>query len=210
LREFFKHLERDGIVKRWGSPLLEIPRQHGYYRKLPRFLTEQEMMRLLDSTTDLRDRAMLEFLYASGCRIGELAALRVEDLDFEQCQTVVFGKGKKERVVFFGSKTVEALRAYLNGRTAGPLFPQKRYPDRPMTTRSLARFVSQATVRAGLGHWNPHAFRHSFATHLMNRGVNLVYVQKLLGHENLSTTAVYTHVALADLKKTHEQCHPRG
>jgi site-specific recombinase XerD len=208
LREFFKHLHANGVIDR--TPIMQLPSRRGYSRPLPRFLTEPEMTRLLDSTKDPRILAMLEFLYASGCRIGELAALRIEDLDFDERVVTLHGKGRKDRQVPFGNKAAEALKNYLQGRTVGPVFQQKRFPGKPISTRSLARFISLATFRAGLGHCNPHAFRHSFATHLLNRGVNLRYIQELLGHAHLATTQVYVYVAIDDLKKTHERCHPRG
>ncbi|MBI2820469.1 MAG: tyrosine-type recombinase/integrase [Acidobacteria bacterium] len=131
LREFYRHLNREGIIDR--NPILELPMRRGYQRKLPRFLTENEIARLFSYHHSKRDRAMLEFFYSSGCRVGEIVQLQVEDLDFRQRQVLLKGKGNKERLVPFGSKAAMALRPYLQGRTSGPVILTSR--GQPMTTR---------------------------------------------------------------------------
>jgi site-specific recombinase XerD len=149
-------------------------------------------------------------LYGTGCRIGELAILKVEDFSFEEGTVRLFGKGQKERIVPFNVKVGEALMLYLKSGQTGYLFrPLRNDAGKHMTTRSLARKLALACLRAGMPPVNPHRLRHAYATHLLNRGMNIRYVQELLGHTNLSTTQIYTHVAVANLAKQIARFHPR-
>jgi integrase/recombinase XerC len=151
----------------------------------------------------------MEFLYATACRVGELVQVRVEDLNWQDRTVLLHGKGRKDRMGLFGGEAAKALKVYLRSRRTGPLFTSKRFPDKPLTVRSIARLIGAASIRAGLKPVNPHAFRHSCASHLLNRGMSLRYIQELLGHSSLSMTQVYTHVALDQLKRCVENFHPR-
>lgn len=189
-------------------------------RPLPRFLFEDEMDGLIDSASgndfsEVRDRALLELLYSTGCRVSEAAGLRLADLDLSKGSARVTGKGRKERVVFLSEPAREALAAWLPFRTA------KAGKDSPwlfvnvrggrLTTRGIAWLLDRRAAILGLGkRVSPHAFRHSFATHLVGRGADIRVVQELLGHANISTTQVYTHVDLKRLREVYERAHPHG
>jgi integrase/recombinase XerC len=204
-----KNLRKDPFV---GLPL---PRSE---RRLPRFLSEPEMATLLESKSvraprfQARDRAMLELLYSSGLRRSELCGLNVGDLDIWSGNVRVFGKGGKERLVPVGESALASLRVYLKERrepAAGePLFTNFR--GERLTTSGLWRILREIARATGFsGRITPHAFRHSFATHLLDHGLDLRSVQQLLGHSSIRTTQIYTHVSLDRLKKVYGQAHPR-
>ncbi len=176
--------------------------------KLPRYLTEQKTTRLLGMSASPRDRAVLEFLYGTGCRVGELVQVRVEDVNFAERAVLLHGKWSKDRSVPIGRKALAAIKKHLRGRRTGFLF-HGRNGDAPLYNRTVGLIVGRIAVKAGLGHLNPHALRHSYATHLLNRGVDLRCIQELLGHSSLSTTQVYTHLDMRALQKAI-QCHPRA
>jgi site-specific recombinase XerD len=209
-------------------------------KRLPSFLFEDEMARLVelpetaaggtvadrgapsrradDPFWRLRDHAVLEVLYSTGCRVSELVALDLKDLDLGTGTARVTGKGDRERNVFLGGSALAALRDYLGrrtGRTAADpdslaaLFLNQR--GRRITDRGVRFILSGWLARAGLGkRVTPHTFRHSFATHLLDRGADIRAVQELLGHASLSTTQVYTHVGLERLKKVYRRAHPHA
>lgn len=217
LRAFYKYLLQEGLTTQNPFAGLPMPKRD---KTLPRFLPEEEMVRLLElpvsthEPTALRDGALLELLYSSGLRIQEMCQLNAEDIDPWSGMVRVFGKGSKERMVPIGDTAQKRIHAYLDGRlpkgTRGmPLFtnPQGgRLSDRG-ARRIVARWVEIASIRQ---HVSPHSFRHSFATHLLNRGCDLKTVQELLGHRNLATTQIYTHVTAEHLKKVYEKAHPRA
>jgi site-specific recombinase XerD len=177
-------------------------------KRLPRFVSEDDFQRLIESCAEPRARALLEFLYATGCRVSEAAGVHVEQLDWVNGSVRVFGKGRKERVVFFGSKAADAMRSYLGSRTSGPLFLRD---DGKMASAAVLREnILRAGRLAGLGRVTPHALRHGFASALLNRGTDIRYIQELLGHSFASTTQRYTHVAIANLQDVHARFHPRG
>ncbi len=205
LSAFYKWLHLAGIVRSSPVRLIQVPK---FTRKLPRFLTEAEIERLMAAAASPRDRAVCELLYASGLRRNECASLKIEDLHLNGGTFMVrHGKGGKDRLALMGSRAIEALRCYLGGRRHGPVFVGIRGA---MSANSIARAVTETARRAGLQGVVAHSLRHSFATHLLNRGADIRYVQKLLGHVSLSATQIYTHLAIADLQKTHAQCHPKG
>jgi integrase/recombinase XerC/integrase/recombinase XerD len=198
-------------------------------KRLPSFLFEDEMSRLLelplqgDNGGDsgfrkLRDRTVLELLYSTGCRIGELVSLNVTDLNLKDRSATVMGKGSKERTVFIGGKALAALREYLLFRklhvseiadSQKALFLNAK--GTRLTDRGVRFILSSYLEAAKLGkRVTPHTFRHSFATHLINRGADIRAVQELLGHSSLSTTQVYTHVGLERLKKVYGRSHPHA
>lgn len=213
LRSFFKFLFKEGLMKSNPATLLSSPKQERY---LPQFLTEDETAKLLDSADgkdalSLRDRALLETLYSTGMRISELAGLDIDDIDFISGVVKVKGKGKKERLLPVGSQALKAIRNSLEARVKknSAVFLNKN--STRLTTRGarliLNKYIKKTSLRQGI---SPHTLRHSFATHLLNRGADLRSVQELLGHSNLSTTQVYTHLTTERLKAVYDKAHPRA
>jgi integrase/recombinase XerC len=182
-------------------------------KKIPEFLTEQDMEKLFDMPDiSLRDRAMLELLYSSGLRIEELATLNLNDIDLLYGTVKVFGKGSSERIVPVGNKCTVAIKKYLDQRNISnfraPLFLNK--DNKRLTSRGARKILHNWFVKAGfLKKVSPHTIRHSFATHLLDRGCDIKSVQQMLGHKNLATTQIYTHVTLESLRKVYNKTHPR-
>lgn len=220
LRSFYKFLRRQKITDANPAAALRTPRKEA---RLPRFLDLPDIENLMaaaDPATfpGLRNRTMLEVLYSGGLRAAELLGLREEDLDLRGGMARVRGKGKKERMVVLGSHAVDWLTRYLpekrsrqalRGAASDRVFINDR--GRPLTHRSLDRSFQVLLKHAGLGkRATPHTLRHSFATHLLDRGADLRFVQEMLGHANLSTTQIYTHVSLERLKAVYEKAHPRA
>jgi integrase/recombinase XerC len=208
VRQFYKSLVLARLADK--SPALP-PTKQG--RRLPRCLSEAEVVQLIDAAADTRDTAIAELLYASGLRISELTNLDIEDLDINSgVLQVRAGKGGKDRRVPFGSKAAVAVQAYLGARRSGPLFIRepRRLQPRRLKPRRVQGLVKGMALRAGLTDVHPHLLRHSFATHLLNRGADIRYIQEMLGHASLSTTCRYTHVAIEDVARTYERCHPHG
>jgi len=218
LRSFFKWLVRTERVKLNPLVGLTLPKKA---RKLPKFLTIQQIEALLeaplkesvkDKLFAWRDKAILETLYSAGLRIHELVQLNDDDMDVLGEVVRVRGKGKKERLAALGGPAIETLQKYLEVRarsTRGPLFVN-RFGGR-MTARSMQRMLKKYLVAAGLDpSLTPHKLRHSFATHMLDAGADLRSVQELLGHANLSTTQIYTHITPERLKKVYEKAHPRA
>jgi site-specific recombinase XerD len=217
LRSWFALLRRRGVVVRDPAELLASPKQG---RHLPRVLRVDEVDRLLaapDATTPvgLRDRALLELLYASGARVSEACALDLPALDLPQGQVRLFGKGAKERIAPLGEPAVDALRDYLaigrpallRGTSDALLLNTRGGRLGPRDARSA---VERAATGAGLGHVTPHTLRHSFATHLLESGADVRVVQELLGHASLATTQRYTHLSRGRLREVHASAHPRA
>ncbi|MBC7106013.1 MAG: tyrosine recombinase, partial [Firmicutes bacterium] len=189
--------------------------------KLPQVLTVGEVDRLLaqarpSTPTGLRDRAMLELLYATGLRVSELVELRLADVNLAQGYVRCLGKGQRERVVPFGSVAAAHLRSYLAevrprlaGRRNPYLFVNRR--GRPLSRQALWKLIRKYALRAGIAKTiGPHVLRHSFATHLLENGADLRTVQELLGHADISTTQIYTHVSAAHLREVYARAHPRA
>ncbi|WP_417508949.1 site-specific tyrosine recombinase XerD [Methylophaga sp.] len=219
LRRFYRYLLREDIRDSDPTAQLDSPRLG---RALPDSLTETEVEALLaqPDITDplgLRDRTMLELLYAAGLRVSELVSLQLEQVNLRQGLIRCIGKGNKERLVPIGEIALDWLQDYLyesrpailNGQITDDLFPTRR--GKAMTRQAfwyiIKRYASQASIDK---HLSPHTLRHAFATHLLNHGADLRVVQLLLGHSDLSTTQIYTHVAKERLKQLHGQHHPRG
>jgi integrase/recombinase XerC len=213
LRSFFRFLVRRGRAR--ANPAMEV-RTPRLPKRLPGYLPIDESETLLRqdfsaSAHGVRDRAVLELLYASGIRVAELAALDVDDVDLHEGAARVTGKGGKERIVPLGRKAVEAVRAYLAGRagTGGPLFRNRR--GGRLTVRTLHRIVRARARAAGLvRRVSPHTLRHTFATHLLDAGADLRLIQELLGHARLGTTQKYTHVSTERLMAVYDRAHPRA
>ncbi len=274
LKTFFDFLNLAGAVS-FVAP--RFIRTRKVPKRLPRFLTEEQTEKLIEAARSPRDRAVLELLYATGCRLGEIVGIKVEDVEFTKRSIRVLGKGSKERIVLFGRPAAKAVMEYLGARQTGHLFeedkprqelrvtkakpnketstrywrgswhdytngtgehrwkwlgkvsdmsraeaqaklrellrsadPVRPKGSRPLGHRTVYRMVRETAVRAGLGKVHPHMIRHSFATHLLNRGADIRYVQELLGHSSISTTQIYTHVSMTNLAETLKRCHPRG
>jgi integrase/recombinase XerC len=223
LRSLLRFLHREGRIAANPARTLFTPRQ---VKKVPRVLTEEEAVQIVEeprakaprrtALAMLRDRAMLELLYATGMRASELAGLDLERLHLAERIVRVLGKGRKERIVPFGEPAAKALEAYLAARRetgglpgSGPVFVNPK--GARLTTRTLQRVMGRAVLEAPLEKdASPHTLRHSFATHLLARGADLRAIQELLGHASLSTTQKYTHVATAQLKALYDSAHPRA
>lgn len=219
VRAFFRYLEREGLIDRHPATGL---RQRRTGRRLPACLELSEVEALLrapqaDSPAGRRDRALFETLYSAGTRAAETVGLDRADIDFPRGLARVRGKGKKERLAPLGRFAIEALEIYLKDparprpqpAAAGAVFLNLR--GGRLTTRSLGRILSKHALAAGiLRHATPHTLRHSFATHLLDRGADLRAVQELLGHAHLVTTQIYTHISIERLRTVYNQAHPRA
>jgi tyrosine recombinase XerC len=219
MRSFYEF----GLRKKWitenPAKILATPRQE---KKVPSFLSEEEAAALLDlpstgKAVDLRDRAILELFYATGIRVSELVGVDLDDVHFDERLVRVRGKGKKERLVPFGRKAVEALQAYLRvrpgllDRRSGERAVFLNYRGGRLTTRSVERMVRKYIRRTAVSRRiSPHSLRHSFASHLLGRGADLRVIQELLGHASLATTQKYTHVDVRRLLEVYKKSHPRS
>ena len=219
LRSFYRHLRREEAIEDDPAARLETPRRG---RKLPEVLSYAEVQRLLaqprgDEPTAVRDRALLELMYASGLRASETISLEVSDVDLEHGIVRARGKGSKERLVPVGGKAIAAVSVYLrSGRPKLPHSPEERklflnFRGGPLTRQGLYKIVLRHAETAGLGdRMSPHTLRHSFATHLLSGGCDLRSVQEMLGHADLSTTQLYTHLSGEELKAAYFKAHPRA
>ncbi len=221
LRTFFAFLRREGRVEANPARAVSAPRLP---KPLPRALSTGEAAAVVEAPGDegplaLRDRALLELLYATGLRVSELVGLSLSDVDLAGRQLRTLGKGRKERVVPFGEKASEALLAYLPARSSlrGPRTRRDRDPlfvnarGGRLTDRSVRRVLDQALAGAAVTrHASPHALRHSFATHLLAAGADLRTIQELLGHASLATTQKYTHLDAERLLEVYRKSHPRA
>ena len=219
LKRFYRYCLRQGRVKADPTLRIDTPKLP---RGLPKSLTEEDVENLLaapraDKALGLRDRAMLETLYASGLRVSELVTLKLGQVSQDMGVVRVVGKGSKERLVPLGEEAIAWIRQYLKeaqpellgGRAADDLFVTARGAamTRQMFWHLLRRYAAQAGLKKSI---SPHTLRHAFATHLLNHGADLRVVQLLLGHSDISTTQIYTHVARERLKQLHAKHHPRG
>jgi integrase/recombinase XerD len=219
MKRFYQFALRQGKVSADPTLSIEAPKRA---RRLPKSLTERDVEALLaapqvETTLGLRDRAMLEILYASGLRVSELVGLKSAQLSHDMGVMRIMGKGSKERLVPVGEEALAWVRSYLRtarpellaGRVSGALFVTAR--AEPMTRQAFWQNIKRYALRAGISaSISPHTLRHAFATHLLNHGADLRVVQMLLGHADISTTQIYTHVARERLKLLHAKHHPRG
>jgi integrase/recombinase XerC len=222
LRTYYRFLMSRFIVNKDPTSLIRSPRKK---RKLPSFLSEDEVNILLGTPEGhgfivLRDRAILEVLYSGGVRVSETVGLNLDDLHLNDGYLKVRGKGRRERLAMLGPPAASALRAYIQGRRrmaaekkispGEALFLNARDGGR-LTSRSVRRLLKHYLARAGLPpDLSPHSLRHSFATHLLNRGANLRQVQELLGHQRIATTQIYTHLDMKKLQEIYKKAHPRS
>ena len=219
IRSFFQYCVRKKWIPDNPARAVSTPKQD---KHVPSFLSEEEMNIFLDlprsdKALDLRDRAMIELLYATGIRVSELVGINLEDVNFGERLIRIRGKGKKERIIPFGSKAEESLREYLRARSSiakgqieeKPLF--LNYKGKKLTPRSVERVVDKYIRRSAIRRKiSPHSLRHSFASHLLGRGADLRVIQELLGHESLATTQKYTHLDLKRLLEVYKKSHPRS
>jgi site-specific recombinase XerD len=234
LKAYFKFLKKEGYLK--NSPVAEI-KCAKLEKHLPRVLNEQDVVKLLDAPQSAfsstasstsspslsdhqllafyRDRAILELFYATGMRISELVGIDLEDIDFQSHMIRVTGKGNKQRLVLMNNSAISALESYLALRpnvrskaSANALFLSRK--NVRLTQRAVQYLFSKYLQRAGVNKVaSPHTLRHSFATHLLEGGSDLMTIKELLGHENLSTTQIYTNISMKRIKEVYEECHPR-
>jgi integrase/recombinase XerC len=216
LRSFFRYLRRNGVVASDPSAGLRNPRQA---RRLPRLLRVDEVIRLLDAipgdtVASVRDRAMLETLYGGGLRVSELVGLNLDDVDLEQMLVKVRGKGRRERLCPIGEMAMHWLTravALRKPKTANEKAVFLNQRGSRLTSRSVGRLLEAHLLDAGMrSAASPHTLRHSFATHLLDRGADLRSVQELLGHRKLTSTQIYTHVTQERLLDMYHQTHPRA
>ena len=220
IRKLFQYLYREKYRVDDPSAVLSSPKLPS---RLPKYLTEQQVSDLLNTPDvevplELRDKAMLELLYATGLRVTELVSLTIENMSVQQGVVRVIGKGNKERIVPMGEEAAYWVRQFmlygrpvlLNGQSSDVVFPSQRAQQ--MTRQTFWHRVKHYAILADIDadELSPHVLRHAFATHLVNHGADLRVVQMLLGHTDLSTTQIYTHVAKERLKRLHERFHPRG
>ena len=220
LRRFYRYLLTRGQISIDPTLKIAMPVKPS---RLPKMLSETQVESLLaaplvDTTLGQRDRAMLETLYATGLRVSELVGLKLHEVNYDMGVIRVFGKGSKERLVPLGEEAIDWLRAYLgearpallSGRQSDDLFVTARGSG--MTRQAFWQLIKRYALLAGINpeRLSPHVLRHAFATHLLNHGADLRVVQMLLGHADISTTQIYTHVARERLKSLHAMHHPRG
>lgn len=213
MRSFYRHLAREEAIP--GDPTTNVPSAR-LRRQLPSVLSVEEVERLIDQPDrskprGLRDRAMLELAYAAGLRVSELVNLRRGDLNFELGLVRCVGKGAKERIIPVGRPALDAVRAYLAARRDAVPFLFLGNKGQPLTRvsfwRIVRRYAQQAGIRTPI---SPHTFRHSFATHMLDGGADLRAIQELLGHANIATTQIYTHVSTDRLREVYQAYHPRA
>ncbi len=226
MRSFFRFLVKKGDIDSNPAELVPSPKTGSF---LPSALTAEEAASLIDSVSGvrgregfrgLRDRAVMEVLYSSGIRVGELTGLSLRDLDMTEGVVRVLGKGGKTRLAFLGRKARAALGAYLGARgidagagpgSAAPLFVARRDSKKALTPRTVQRIMRKYSSVSGINKTpTPHTLRHSFATHLLDSGVDLRSIQEMLGHSKLSTTQRYTKVGIEGLMRVYDRAHPRA
>ena len=224
LKSFYKYLAFSNMIKTNICKNIKFPKNQ---RILPQFLNENEVNDLLDypcgnSYNSNRDRAILELFYGTGIRTSELASIKINDIDFDECTIRIKGKGSKRRVVLFGKGVKEIIIQYLKRREENPKYNSNKFLFNQIRTRN-GKYLNHISVRTIFSivkkymkkisnneKLSPHSLRHTFATHLLDKGADLMTVKDLLGHSSLSSTQIYTHLQIDKLKKTYNQAHPHG
>lgn len=217
IKGFYKYLCLEGIIKSNPFIYVSLPKKE---LKLPRYLTYEELLEIFNSmeikdSYDFRDRLILELMYATGIRVSELINIKVTDIDFSNQSIRILGKGSKERIVYYNDVVKKLLDKYLKvykeldkKNTNYLILNQK---GDKLTTAGISYILNKVIKDISFNkHITPHMLRHSFATHLLNNGCDLLTVQELLGHSSISTTGIYTHVTFDHIKDVYYKCHPRG
>lgn len=218
LRSLFKYLLKEGKIKNNPMTLVSNPKVE---KKLPKFVPYKELEQILnvfdsDNPVDLRNTLILELLYSTGIRVGELINIKIKDIEFTKKEIKILGKGNKERIVLFGSRCYELLNKYLNSFYRKYNINNNDYlllgvKGNKINDREVRKIVDEAVKKAGVKlNISPHVLRHTFATHMLNEGADLKSVQQLLGHESLSTTTIYTHISNERLRNVYLHSHPRA
>jgi len=216
LRTYFEFLKNENLININPAKLVPSPKKQN---KLPEFLTVDEVFKIIDNYTfkgklGLRDKAIIELLYSSGIRVGELVSISIKDFDFENMLLKVMGKGNKQRIVPIGSKAIDSICKFLEVRNlfnpkTDKLFINNR--GYSITERTIGRIIKKISNEAGISkNISPHVFRHSFATHLLGSGADLRAIQDMLGHSSLSITQKYTHTSIEKIMEIYDQSHPRS
>lgn len=216
LKSFYKYLNLEEIINYNPFNYVSLPKKE---TKLPRYLTYDELLQIFHSLEiktnyDLRDRLILELMYATGIRVSELISVKIHDLDFNNQSIKVLGKGDKERIVYYNDVVKKLLKKYLdiydtlNKKKSNYLILNQK--GEKLTTAGISYIINKVIKKISFKkHITPHMLRHSFATHLLNNGCDILTVQELLGHASISTTGIYTHVTLDQIKDVYYKCHPR-
>lgn len=217
MRSFFKYLKVENIITNNPMTLISNPKLE---KKLPKYLTINEVESILSAPDmndkiGIRDAFILELLYVSGIRVSELVNIKLNDIEESQRRIKILGKGNKERYVLYGSRCSELLKKYISVRSDFLKYPNDYLilskTGRKINTREIRNIINRIKVKAGVSiSISPHTFRHTFATHMLNEGADIRAVQELLGHENLSTTTIYTHLTNEKLRRTYLNTHPRA
>lgn len=219
LRSFFKYSLKEKVITNNPMTLISNPKRE---KKLPKYLNYEEMERLLNcieinTKEGIQERLIIELLYSTGIRVSELVNIKIKDIKIHENQINILGKGNKERIVLFGAKAKELIKLYLNAykeEFEGNISNQYlliNKKGKPLSTNKIELIVKDALRKSALKlNISPHTLRHTFATHLLDSGADLKSVQELLGHENLKTTAIYTHVSNERLKHVFINSHPRA
>lgn len=217
LRSFFKYLKANNIISNNPMLLISNPKVE---KKLPKYLTINEVEKILNTpdmsdSVGIRDAFILELLYVSGIRVSELVNIKLSDVETSEKKIKILGKGSKERYVLYGSRCEELLNKYMCVRNRFLKYPNEclilSKTGRKLNTREVRNIINRIKTKAGVDiSISPHTFRHTFATHMLNEGADLRAVQELLGHENLSTTTIYTHLTNEKLRRTYLDTHPRA
>ena len=217
LRSFFKYLKQEDIIQNNPMILIQNPKIE---KKLPKFLYYNDMEKILnepDLKTDIgiRNSLILELLYNTGVRVSELVGIQIKDIDQQERKIIINGKGNKQRIVLYGNRCQQLLNAYLKIRNNFLKYPNDYLllgvKGKKINVRVIRTIINDISNRVGINmKISPHTFRHTFATHMLNEGADLRSVQELLGHENLSTTTIYTHVTNERLRNVYLHTHPRA
>ena len=213
LRSFYKYLLGNKLINENPMELISLPKKE---QRLPNFLYYNDLEKLLETpdqstSIGLRDKLIFEILYSTGVRVSELVNIKVKDIDFENKSIRIFGKGKKEIIVLFGDQALKLINVYLDQRGFTNEYLILNNRGNKITTRGVDLIIHKNSLKSGLKNKiTPHTMRHTFATHMLNDGANLLTVQELLGHENLKTTQVYTHVSNERLRNVYLNAHPRA
>lgn len=211
LKSYFKYLESENIISDNPVALISNPK---VAKTLPNYLNYEDLDKLLNAPDinnkyGLRDALILEMLYSSGCRVSELTNIKITDINFNERKILILGKGSKERFVYYGTKCENLLNKYLDKNKNEYLFTNKH--GNKLNERIVRKIVDENAKKAALSvHVTPHTLRHTYATHLLNDGADLKSVGDLLGHENLSTTQIYTHISNERLREVYLKAHPRA
>lgn len=217
IRGFYKYLVLENVIKDNPFNMVSLPKKE---KKLPRYLTYNDLLEIfhgleLKTPYDIRDRLILELLYATGVRVSELTNIKISDIDFTNQSIRILGKGRKERIVYYNDVVKDLLSKYLKVyqelNKKGEDYLILNFQGDKLTTAGISYIINQVIKKISFQkHVTPHMLRHSFATHLLNNGCDLLTVQELLGHSSISTTGIYTHVTLDQVKEVYKNCHPRG